>query len=227
MLALAKEAPARALYFVRSANLAEDGKIHPAPPALWRGNWRDLDVIQFADECSVLFPGQIFSVAEAQAVGGFCRISYLTGDWDMWFRLALRFGAAQTAMEVSINRSHFGMDRGTSRVERMGWKWALDNVQRKRNLARLRKEKGIVIPFDRAKLLTRSPISSRMLLRYACGYSRRILFYNWWLFTHSRPPHASYAVLQWLVRLLGPHTLRAGSVFLNRRKRLDSRPSSV
>jgi hypothetical protein len=89
----------------------------------------------------------------------------------------------------------------------MGWKWALDNVQRKRNLALLR-EKGIVIPFERAKLLRQNPIPSRLLLRDARGFSRRILFYNAWLFTHSWPPNAGYAALQWLVRIFGSQTLR-------------------
>ena len=211
MLALAKVATPRALYFGRAAGLAEDGKIHPAPPVAWPKGWRDLDVSEFADECCVLFPGQLFRVADVQSLGGFRKNSYFTGDWDMWFRLALRFGAAQTATEVAINRSHEGVDRGTSRVIRMGWKWALDNVQRKRNLALLQKEKGTVIPFDRAKLLSASPIPSRLLLRHARGFTRRILAYNAWLFVRSKPPHGRYAALQWLVRLGGPGVLAAGS----------------
>ena len=211
MLSLARAATPRALYFGRAANLAEDAKTYPAPPVAWPKSWRDLDVIEFADECSVLFPGQIFRVADARAVGGFRTGSYFTGDWDMWFRLALRFGAAQTATEVAVNRSHEGVDRGTSRVLRMGWKWALDNVQRKRNLALLQKEKGITIPFDRTKLLKASPIPSRLLLRLAGGFSRRMLAYNAWLFTQSKPPHWRYAALQWLVRLCGPGVLQIGS----------------
>lgn len=211
MVALAGKAPQRALYFGRAAHLAEDGKIYPAPAVAWPDGWQDLDVIEFADECSVLFPGQLFRVADARAVGGFRTGSYFTGDWDMWFRLALRFGVARTATEVAINRSHYGADRGTSRVERMGWKWALDNAQRKRNLALLRQEKGVNIPFDRTKLLKASPIPSRLLLRYGSGFSRRMLAYNAWLFTHSTPPHAGYAALQWLVRLGGTGVLQMGS----------------
>ena len=216
MLALAEAAPERALYFGRAATLAENGKISHAPPVSWPHNWRDLDIAEFADECLVFFPGNLFHVSSSQTLGGFRKESYFTGDWDMWFRLALRFGAAQGAAEISVNRSHYGEDRGTSRVERMGWKWALDNVQRKRNLALLRREKGIVIPFERTKLLEQSPIPSRLLLRYARGFSRRILFYNAWLFTHSRSPHARYAVLQWLVRLFGYKVLRVCSVLCSR-----------
>jgi glycosyltransferase involved in cell wall biosynthesis len=218
ILALAKAAPERALYFGRAASLDEAGTIHPLPPVDWPNNWRDVDIRELADECFLLFPGQLFRVTDAKSVGGFRRQSYLTGDWDMWFRLALKFGAAQSATEVAINRAHYGEDRGSTRVERRGWKWALDNVQRKRNLAMLRQEKGIVFPFERAKLLQQSPIPSRLLLRYARGFSRRILFYNAWLFTHSQPPHSRYATLQWLVRLLGSQTLHAYSILIPRKK---------
>ena len=219
MLALAKTVPGRALYFGRSGQLKEDEKVCSAPVVSWGKSWRDIDPIEFAEHCFVMFPGQLFRVAAVRDIGGFRPVSYFTGDWDLWFRLALRFGAAQTAMEISTVRSHYGQDRGTSRVERMGWKWALDNVQRKRNLALLQREKGVVIPFERTKLLEQSPIPSRLLLRYARGFSRRILTYNTWLFTHSKPPNVRYAVLQWLVRLLGPQLFRSCSFFLNRRRR--------
>jgi glycosyltransferase involved in cell wall biosynthesis len=208
MIALAKTAPERGIYFGRSSTLMENGTRLPPPPVSWPENRRDLDILEFADECFVLFPGQLFDVARAQAVGGVRKKSYFTGDWDLWFRLALNFGGAQTATEVSVVRSHEGMDRGTSIVLRKGWKWALDNVQRKRNLALLKKEKGIQVPFDRAKLLEHSPIPSRWLFRRASGFSRRMQAYNWWLFTHSRPPHLVYAVLQGLARLLGPNIFR-------------------
>jgi len=117
-------------------------------------------------------------------------------------------GAAQSATEVSVARSHEGMDRGTSIIVRKGWKWVLDNVQRKRNLALLRAEKGIVIPFERTKLLKQSPIPSRLLFRYTRGFSRRVLRYNAYWFTHSKPPHLRYAALQWLVRVFGAGILR-------------------
>jgi hypothetical protein len=215
MLALTNTAPGRALYFGRSGRLEENGEFFHAAPVSWKNNWRELDVTKFADECFVMFPGQLFCIADAQAVGGFRHNSYLTGDWDLWFRLALRFGAAQTATEVSTVRQHCGVDRGSTRIERKGWKWALDNVQRKRNLTLLQREKGVVIPFERTKLLEQNPIPSRLLLRHARGFSRRILTYNTRLFLHSTPPNARYAILQWLVRLVGPGIFRAGSILLN------------
>jgi len=213
MLDLARVAPGRALYFGRSALLSGNIVTPPAPAVDWPQNWRDFDLAALADKCLVLFPGQLMRVEAARAIGRFRTASTFTGDWDMWFRLALRFGASQTATEVAVGRSHYGEDRGTSRVERKGWKWALDNVQRKRNLALLLREKGIAMPFDRAKLLQEEPIPSRTLLRHADESSSRILRYNAWLFTHSRAPHLKYAALQWLVRLFGPRALRIGCVF--------------
>ncbi len=220
MLGLTREASGRMLYFGRSAILDESGR-RIAPPAVsWEKNRRDIDLVDFADSCFVVFPGQLFRIADARSVGGVRPIGYYTGDWDLWFRLALRGGIAQTATEVSVSRSHYGIDRGSSRVDRMGWKWALDNVQRKRNLALLRKEKGIQIPFERTKFLNQSPIPARLLMRHAHGFSRRLLAYNAWLFVQSTPPHLSYAALQWAVRLLGPRALRGGSRLWNGRQLL-------
>jgi len=214
MLKLSKEAPNHALYLGLQA-LLENGKTqHPAPVS-WEKNWREADIIAAADENFMLFPGQLFQIAAAYNIGGFRTASYFTGDWDMWFRLALKFGAAQAATEVSITRGHNGFDRGSSLVLRKGWKWALDNVQRKRNLILLQQERGITIPFDRAKFLRENPISSRLLLRHAKKFTRRILRYNWWLFTHSKPPSWYYALFQWLVRLIGPKSLRIFSALFS------------
>ncbi len=209
ILSLSRMAPGRALYFGRHARL-DNGIIQP-PAEKWDGAWRDVDLVKLAEECYLLFPGQLFHVATAQSIGGFRINSYFTGDWDMWFRLALKFGAAQSAEELSVVRGHDGVDRGSSVVVRKGWKWALDNVQRKRNLARLQKEKGVAIPYDRAKLLAGSPMPSQLLFSHAGAFSKRILAYNWWLYIHSRSPHVAYAVIKQLIRLGGPQSLRLAS----------------
>ena len=208
MLGLARLAPERSLYFGRSAILSEQGQILSPDPVSWKNNWRDVNLVEFAETCFVLFPGQLFRVADAQAVGRVRPISFFTGDWDFWFRLALRGGMAQTGTEVSVVRSHYGVDRGSSRVDRNGWKWALDNVQRKRNLARLGQARGVQIPFERTKFLGQSPIPVRILLRYGRGFTRRILAYNTWLFLRSTPPHRRYAALQFMVRFFGSKTIR-------------------
>jgi glycosyltransferase involved in cell wall biosynthesis len=217
MIDLERNLPGRSIYFGRAARLAADGKTHSPPPVSWPGNCREIDVRELADECFLIFPGQLFRVADAQSIGGFRKESFLTGDWDFWFRMALKFGAAQTSVEVAVNREHEGKDRGSTRVERMGWKWALDNLQRKRNYALLKRETGQSIPFDRSKPLSNAPISSRMVLRHANNYSRRMLRYNWWLFTHSRAPNAQYALLQTAVRWCGPASLRLASRFFGGR----------
>jgi hypothetical protein len=211
MLALAKAAPGRSVYFGRTGVLS-GGVVTPAAPAVgWPQNWRDLDPAVLADESLMYFAGQLIRVEAARSVGGFKTPCFFTGDWDMWFRLALRFGAAQTATEVSLAREHGGEDRGSNRVERKGWNCALDNVQRKRNRAFLLREKGVAMPFDRLKLLQLSTITAGALLRNADHYSDRILRYNAWIFTHHKAPRLHYAALQWLVRLFGPRVLRLPS----------------
>lgn len=215
MLALVREVPAHSLYFGRSGFIVGDRTIHSEAPVSWQNNWHEVDLLEFAERCTVLFPGQLFRVADAQASGCFRPISYWTGDWDMWFKLAERGGLAQTATEVSLVRLHNEMDRGASRVERMGWKWALDNVQRKRNLGLLKRERGIDIPFDRDKLLKVNPIPTRYLLRFAQDLSPRLLAYNTWLYLKSTPPHQGYAAMQSLVRLTGPKGLRVLSKLWN------------
>jgi hypothetical protein len=158
------------------------------------------------------FAGNLFSIEAAKQIGGFRPYSYYSGDWDFWFRLALHGGAARTAAAVAMSRMHLGPERGTTRVDRMGWRWALENAQRKRDLALLARCKGIHVRFDRGKHLEISPIPSRVILRNARNYSRRILKYNAWLFTHSKPPHLGYALLQWLVRLFGPNVLKLDKI---------------
>jgi glycosyltransferase involved in cell wall biosynthesis len=219
MLALNREAPGCMIYFGCTGSIDEDGRILAAKPVNWGKSWRELDLVEFADGNAVFFPGQLFRPADARAVGNFHPNSFFTGDWDMWFKLGLRGGVAQAAAEVSLVRSHYGTDRGTTRVLRMGWKWLLDNVQRKRNLARLKQERGIDVPFDRTKLLKTSPLPTRYLLRFACGLSPRLLAYNTWLFLHSTPPHKRYWALQSLVRLTGPKGLRVLSILWNRWQR--------
>ena len=213
MLGLAKNAPGRALYRGQSAILHENGKITPSPRVSWGKDWQDIDLIEMGDlDFTMFFPGNLFCIEDARAVGGVRKNSYYTGDWDLWFRLALCGGAAQTATEVAVTRSHYGAERGSTRVDQKGWRWALENAQRKRNLALLRRQKGIRISFERTKHLQKSPIPSRVLLRHARGYSRRILAYNAWLFTHSTPPNARYAVLRWLVKIFGTKVFSLGSV---------------
>lgn len=212
MLDLARSAPGHALYHGQSAIIDENGKIVSTPSFSWENGWREVDLLELADQDFILmFAGHLFSVAVAKQIGGFRPNSFYTGDWDFWFRMALYGGAAQTAAVVAEVRTHLGVERGSTRVDRMGWRWALENVQRKRNLALLSREKQIQLPFDRTKHLETRPISSRILLRNAASYSDRILKYNAWLFTHSKAPDFRYAILQWIIQISRHRMLRTFS----------------
>lgn len=207
MLALHQKAPDCSIYFGRTSVLAGQEEERTGP-VTWKEGWRPLPLAEFAELNVVLFPGQLLRVADAHAVGGFRPISLWAGDWDFWFRMAVHGGAAQTAEEVSVARSHYGADRGTSRVERMGWKWALDNVQRKRNLALLAKARGIHVAYDRTRVVKSSPVPTVYLLRYARGFSRRMLKYDYWLYLKSVPPNLGYAIVQSFLRLIGPRGVK-------------------
>jgi glycosyltransferase involved in cell wall biosynthesis len=210
LLALAKAAPGRALYFGRINRLRPDGEVDPPDKIEWT-NWRDLGsgegFNQLLDESTVGFSGNLISTPHARELGGFRKNSWYTGDWDMWFRLALTFGAAQTEKVVAVGRCHDSWDRATTRIVRKGWKWLLDNVQRKRNLARLKSEREEERSFERSRPQMKHPIPLRLIIASGSGFHRRVLIYNWWLFTHSQPPHGRYAALQWLLRLFGPRAL--------------------
>lgn len=202
MLKLAAAKPDHAFYHGQADILDQQRDRLPGPRSGMKCDFEDIDLVAMADQHFIMmFAGNLFSVAAAKAVSGVRRNSYYTGDWDFWFRLALHGGAAQTSAVVALARSHEGPERGTTRVDRKGWKWALENVQRKHNLALLKEAKGISIPFNRTKHLEKNPLPARQLLRDARGYSRRMLAYNAWLFTHSTPPHWRYALLQKLCAL--------------------------
>ena len=219
LLALAKAAPGRGLYFGRANRLRPNGTFQPLGQINW-GAWRELGtgegLTSLTEESFLAFPGHIFSIAEVQRLGGFRKHSFFTGDWDMWFRLALKSGAVESAVIVAVVRCHDSWDRASTRIERQGWKWVLDNVQRKRNLALLKSERGVVQRFERLGPQGDSPIPLRLMIGFARTFSRRILVYNWWLIIHSRPPHWSYAGLQWILRLLGPKGLLFISTLFSR-----------
>jgi glycosyltransferase involved in cell wall biosynthesis len=210
LLEVARAAPGRGLYFGRINRLMPDGKTMPPGKVDWPG-WRELGsgegLNELMDESILGFPGHLICVAHAQSLGGFRKNSWYTGDWDMWFRLALKYGGVESTAAVAVGRCHDSWDRASTRIVRKGWKWLLDNVQRKRNLALLKSERGETRKFDRSQPQRKNPIPLRLILATAKGFSRRVLAYNWWLFINSRPPHWRYAGLQWLMRLPGPRAL--------------------
>jgi hypothetical protein len=187
----------------------------PAP-----GPWRELDLVSFANSNLILFPGQLFRADYARALGGFRPTSLFAGDWEMWFKLSAAYGSGQTRQPVAFVRSHLGAERGTRRVERCGKIAILDNVQRKRNLAIL-KRMGYKLQFHREPHKSSWPLPSRPLIQHASGFSPRILAYNARLFLQSRPPNWRYALLQSAVRLTGARFLRILSRFPRLRKWME------
>ena len=205
MIELAKNAPDRGFYFGRVGIVDRGNEIPPADfPS--SETWREVDLVSFANMNPALFPGQLFRVDRARSLGGFRRASLWAGDWEMWFKLSAAHGSAQTRATVAFARTHSGAERGTSKIERNGRKFALDNVQRKRNLAIL-KTMGYSALFQRQPPGWPS-IPLKFLLQSSANVSPRLLAYNTRLFLGSRPHIWAYALVQFWVRILGPSILR-------------------
>jgi glycosyltransferase involved in cell wall biosynthesis len=203
MLTLADAAPPVAIYFSRP-DILEEGSgrgPQPAPSYDFPAPWRLLDVEHFARTNLVLFPGQLIHIPAARAVGGFRGTSLFAGDWEMWFKLAFHFGAAQTRAAGAVCRSHSGATRETNRIFRSGRKRPLDIVQARRNFALL-KTRQSEARIERKKLLQESPESIRELLQRIRGFPPRIARYHLGLLLSSPAPNFSYALFR-LCALLG------------------------
>jgi hypothetical protein len=157
------------------------------------------------------FPGHLMDVRAARTAGGFPPNSIYTGDWDLWFRLAMAGGVAMLGADVASYRSHGGHDRGTNAAGRSGRTAACRAMQCKRNLSRLRAT-GIPADFDRALFLERNRPTYRETLlnvprmdRWLLAYSRRILM--------TAKPNSRYeALLTWLLRNFGITGLRIAGI---------------
>jgi glycosyltransferase involved in cell wall biosynthesis len=201
MIELAKAKPARALYYGACHTVDSAGRqTIPVPiPAAFTPSELPLEAWTRYDP--VCFPGQLFDVEAARALGGFRASSQYCGDWEMWFRLALYGGAVATNRVVANYREHATHGRGTTRVDVSGRKYAYVNVQAKRHIAWLR-QRGMHIRFDRSARQTESPMPTQFLFDLAHGFSPRLLRYNAGLLFRSRAPHFSYRVAQLAVRCL-------------------------
>ena len=71
VLEMNRLAPGRSLYFGQHSRLEADGNIYPLKPVGWPTVWQDIDLNRLMDECFLLFPGQLFRIADARALGGF------------------------------------------------------------------------------------------------------------------------------------------------------------
>jgi glycosyltransferase involved in cell wall biosynthesis len=197
VLELASKAPGRCLYFGETRLIDETGR------PLWRRQpplavpWQSIDARAAACETPFPFPGQLINVAQAKAAGGFRRTSQYCGDWEMWFKLVVSAGAAQTGTVVAQLRQHTGWGRGTTRVQRSGRQYGLVNVQRRRNLAWLR-QRGVEVFFDRRQVCCQNPWATTLLIKHGAGFSRRFFRYNCGLVLRSQPANWWLAVCRWL-----------------------------
>lgn len=214
MVELAGEIPGKGLYYGRCSFVDSSGRIAVTPPAPAGPRWRAADVVSAALFNPVTFPGELFRADYARALGGFRPTSLFTGDWDMWFKLALHHGAAGTSRVVGNSRSHQAEGRGTVRVERNGKYQALIAMQAKKNTALLR-QRGIAVRYDRKAALKSYPVPARYLLENAAGFSPRMLAYNVGQLLCSTPAHSVHRTFQTLARWLGPGFVKAASKLCN------------
>jgi glycosyltransferase involved in cell wall biosynthesis len=201
MIEMERELPGCALYLGRTLIVNERGE--PTPEQDSRtvsGRWmkRGLtDILYFPFS----FPGHLFRVSDARAVGGFHETSCMCGDWEMWAKLMAFGGAAQSNRVVAFNRIHGGDDRGSNQAVRSGRHLPTTFVQHKRILALLAKSGAP--RFDRKGWQRRLPMSTQFLLRYGQTLSPRLLRYHVGLLLLSRAPHWRYALFQKLTRIGG------------------------
>lgn len=210
ILEVSPEAEGAALFCGASVYLRPDGQpFHRLVPE-FAGRWRKLGADDFAYRTWFPFPGQLMHAPTARAVGGFPEKSLYTGDWDLWFRLALAGGVVQLKAELGLHRVHLGADRGTTAAAKTGRKSALIAMQVKRNLGRLRRA-GAHSPFDRGRLIHTSPPLYRDLLVYAAQMPSWLLRYNRQLLLLARPPGRVSRVLNTVSHVFGNVGIRTAA----------------
>jgi glycosyltransferase involved in cell wall biosynthesis len=219
MLELSRQVPDGGLYFGRTQIVNEKGEpVARLTKAPLNVPWRRAELAGTLEDPPFPFPGQLFRVDYAKALGGFRETSQFAGDWEMWSNLIARYGGAESSTLVAYNRSHFGPDRGCAQIDLKGTRRPLVFVQQKRVL-RLMREAGAPVRFQREKFLASAPMSASELVRFGFGFAPRVLRYNVGLLLRSPPPSAPYAVFQALTRLLGVRFVRTCSVLLRALRR--------
>jgi glycosyltransferase involved in cell wall biosynthesis len=222
MIELAAKLPDKGLYYGRCNVVDVAGRLDWTA-AVWPGeDWQLCDPAEMALRNPVCFPAELFRADYAKALGGFRASSCFSGDWDMWAKLAVHYGAAKTNRVIGNYRSHEAEGRGTTRVVRNGKCVALTLMQARKNAAMLRQH-GVEVHFSRAGVLKFAAVSSRFLLENAWGFSPRMLSYNYGLLLKSRAPHSGHWLFQALARGLGPDFVRAASKVYRGLRRIRSR----
>lgn len=215
LLDLSRQAPGCGLYFGQTQSVDEAGQpvdLRVYPPL--QTPWRRVELADTLVTTPFPFPGHIFRVDYARALGRFRESSQFCGDWEMWSNLIVRYGAAQTRVTVASNRCHTGAERGCTQIEMSGRLRPLVFVQQKRVLRMLR-QAGVKADFDRAAFLRTAPMSVDYLIKRGAHLPARLLRYNFGLLLRSTPPSARYAIFQAAARLLGVPFVKAASGMYN------------
>ena len=207
MIELHQAAPGRGLYYGRCHVVDRNGNPAEEKRSPMLFEWHELDLEAWTHYDPVCFPGQLFNVAAARALGGFRPKSQYCADWEMWFRLALHYGTAATNRVIANYREHHSIGRGTTRVDLSGRKYGLVNAHRKKHISWLRDLRPEV-RFDRTALQHEAPMPTRFILGYGYGFSPRMLRYNAGLLALSSAPHAGYRLFQILVGLFTWRSLK-------------------
>lgn len=173
--------------------------------------WRRITPEEYALKNWFPFPGQLMHAPSAYALGGFPEKSIYTGDWELWFRLAMLDGVVQLGANLGSHRAHLGADRGTTAAAKSGRKSACCGMQVKRNLARLR-QSGRPATYDRRKWLQAYGPLYRDLLVYTWTMPGWLLRYNRRLMLLSSQTGKASRFIQICSRLFGTPALRAAGL---------------
>lgn len=207
MFDLMQQAPDRSFYYGGYNIVDEQGRVLVMAGKSKSTTWHTTDVEQMALVNPVGFPAQLISVRCAKELGGFRPDSLYCGDWEFWFKLASRFGAAYTDKIIANNRDHERLPRATPAIDRAGKRYALMYVQLKRNVHHLRNQ-GKTLPIDRRLVQSMAPVTATYLLKNAKSFSRRILRYHITLFLAAKAMTWKGIILQRLALIFGPTGIR-------------------
>ena len=211
LLELSRQAPGCGLYFGQTQYINEAGQhedFHVYAPLTTP--WRKAELADTLVTTPFPFPGNLFRVDYARALGGFRESSQFCGDWEMWSNLIARYGAAQTRVKVAFNRCHSSAERGCTRIHLSGRLRPLVFVQQKRVLRMLR-ESGVKAEFNRTEFLKRAPMSVEYLLEQGARLPAWILRYNVGLLLRSTPPSTRYALFKAATSMLGVPFVKTAS----------------
>lgn len=208
VLEAAAEVPRCSLFCGSTTYITPEGKpFHETASLPGAAPWRRITAEEYAWKNWFPFPGQLMHASSAQRVGGFPTKSIYTGDWELWFRLAMIDGVVRLQANTGFHRAHLGADRGTTAAAKSGRKAACCGMQVKRNLARLRAA-GRRADFDRLKWLREYRPQYRDLLVYSWTMPKWLLRYNRKLLLMAEVQGRTSRVLQTLSRLGGTPALR-------------------